>query len=125
MAVLGRLRSVALSSTEGTDLDQTVSYSCGQPIVVPVGTVCQGRILNVVGSALDLFYEINPSIGYCSYLYYLLYVTLLVTYDSLVYDFSNSYSDCGISIGTCDYTFSSTRRLHVSPVCYNLYPPNY
>jgi F-type H+-transporting ATPase subunit beta len=36
--------------------------------------------------------------------------------DSLVNDFSYSYSNCVFSIGTCDYTFSSTRRLHVSPV---------
>jgi hypothetical protein len=58
----GQVRAVALASTEG--------LSCGsvapallmfQPVYVPCGTLCLGRIFNVLGATMDGWFQLNNS----------------------------------------------------------------
>src|SRR5215469_14057263 len=46
------VRTIAMDSTEGLVRSQEVSDT-GQPIAVPVGDECLGRIINVVGEPVD------------------------------------------------------------------------
>jgi hypothetical protein len=60
----GILRCIALGPTEGLS-----TWKCNiqlniQPVVVPVGRMSLGRILNVVGAAVDLYMEQQPSLAY-------------------------------------------------------------
>lgn len=57
----GILRSIALASTEGL-----CTFSCRfvinvQPVIVPVGKMALGRILNVVGSSIDRYLDMALS----------------------------------------------------------------
>jgi hypothetical protein len=57
----GVLRAIALSTTDGL-----TSFACGfianlQPVVVPVGRISLGRIMNVCGSSIDPFVELAIS----------------------------------------------------------------
>jgi len=57
----GVLRAIALASTEGL-----CTFSCGfvisvQPVIVPVGRIALGRILNVVGSSIDRYLDMALS----------------------------------------------------------------
>lgn len=63
LAVSGHLRAIALASTEALDLVTSTASPGGQSLVVPVGIICQGRILNVVGSSLDMFITVVISVG--------------------------------------------------------------
>jgi F-type H+/Na+-transporting ATPase subunit beta len=46
------VRTIAMDSTEGLVRGQTVTNT-GQPIMVPVGDECLGRIMNVIGEPID------------------------------------------------------------------------
>src|SRR5687768_6584996 len=48
----GTVRAVAMDSTDGLVRGMKVRNT-GTPISVPVGNVCLGRILNVIGEAVD------------------------------------------------------------------------
>jgi len=57
----GVLRAIALASTEGL-----CTFSCRfvinvQPVIVPVGRIALGRILNVVGSSIDRYSDMALS----------------------------------------------------------------
>eukprot|EP00403_Amphidinium_massartii_P014070 CAMPEP_0178414744 /NCGR_PEP_ID=MMETSP0689_2-20121128/23195_1 /TAXON_ID=160604 /ORGANISM="Amphidinium massartii, Strain CS-259" /LENGTH=513 /DNA_ID=CAMNT_0020036045 /DNA_START=269 /DNA_END=1810 /DNA_ORIENTATION=- len=62
----GILRAVALASTDGLDIVNTYGHLSYQPLVVPVGRVCQGRILNCLGAPMDAFSDISISANYGS-----------------------------------------------------------
>jgi len=62
----GILRAVALAGTDGLDLVSTYGHLTYQPLVVPVGRVCQGRILNCVGAPMDAYDDIVISAAYSS-----------------------------------------------------------
>merc|ERR1711920_922699 len=60
----GLLRCVSLGPTEGLS-----TWSCGvkfifQPVVVPVGKLCLGRIFNVLGTSVDLYEDLPQSVSY-------------------------------------------------------------
>jgi hypothetical protein len=57
----GILRSISLSTTDGLSTFECYTIFVWQPIIVPVGKLSLGRILNVVGSSIDSFTEINLS----------------------------------------------------------------
>jgi F-type H+-transporting ATPase subunit beta len=57
------VRSVAMSSTDGLTRGMT-AMDTGAPISVPVGTVTQGRLMNVLGRAVDGLDEIKAEITY-------------------------------------------------------------
>jgi hypothetical protein len=62
----GLLRCVSLGPTEGLS-----TWSCGvkfifQPVVVPVGKLCLGRIFNVLGTSVDLYENLPQSVAYRS-----------------------------------------------------------
>ena len=46
------VRTIAMDSTEGLVRGQEVTDT-GQPIMVPVGDACLGRIMNVIGEPID------------------------------------------------------------------------
>ncbi len=46
------VRTIALDSTEGLVRGQEV-LDTGNPIMVPVGPECLGRIMNVIGEPID------------------------------------------------------------------------
>lgn len=46
------MRTIALDSTEGLVRGQEV-LDTGNPIMVPVGPECLGRIMNVIGEPID------------------------------------------------------------------------
>lgn len=48
----GTVRTIAMDATEGLVRGQKV-VDTGKPIVIPVGNKCLGRIMNVVGEAID------------------------------------------------------------------------
>ena len=57
----GVLRAIALASTDGL-----CTFSCSfvislQPVIVPVGRIALGRILNVVGSSIDRYLDLALS----------------------------------------------------------------
>lgn len=53
----GVFRSVALSTTDGLCTYKTTFILGLQPLVIPVGNICIGRILNVLGSTQDTYTE--------------------------------------------------------------------
>ncbi|MFZ3171006.1 MAG: F0F1 ATP synthase subunit beta [Carboxydocellales bacterium] len=57
------VRSVAMSSTDGLTRGMT-AMDTGAPISVPVGTVTQGRLMNVLGKAVDGLDEIIAETTY-------------------------------------------------------------
>ncbi len=59
----GRVRAVAMSSTDGLKRGTDV-VATGAPIVVPVGPETLGRIFNVLGKPIDEGPEITPSAYY-------------------------------------------------------------
>src|SRR5690349_23758666 len=54
------VRTVAMDSTEGLVRNQLVRDT-GQPIAVPVGEECLGRIINVVGDPVDEAGPVNTA----------------------------------------------------------------
>jgi hypothetical protein len=63
----GVFRAIALGSTDGL-----CTFSCAfllsfQPVIVPVGRIALGRILNVVGSSIDPYVDLSLSSQFCSY----------------------------------------------------------
>lgn len=59
-------RTICLSSTNGMDLHLTTIHHYLQPVIVPVGTMLQGRILNCTGSSLDQYSDFNLDWSYVS-----------------------------------------------------------
>ena len=60
-------RRIALGSTDGLcTFSCTFSLSFG-PVIVPVGRIALGRILNVVGSSIDAYIDFSSSSQFCSY----------------------------------------------------------
>jgi len=57
----GVLRAVALGSTDGLCSWRCSSIMAFQPVIVPVGRIALGRILNVVGSVLDRYLDLSLS----------------------------------------------------------------
>merc|ERR1712099_170363 len=60
----GILRCIALGSTEGLS-----TWKCGihvnlQPVIVPVGKLALGRILNVLGTSVDSFNDLPTTIAF-------------------------------------------------------------
>ena len=60
----GLFRCVSLGPTEGLS-----TWSCGvkfifQPVVIPVGKLCLGRIFNVLGTSVDLYEDLSQSVSY-------------------------------------------------------------
>ena len=60
----GLFRCVSLRPTEGLS-----TWSCGvkfifQPVVIPVGKLCLGRIFNVLGTSVDLYENLSQSVSY-------------------------------------------------------------
>ena len=53
----GVLRSIALSVTDGICTSRSKIFLGYQPVAVPVGSCCIERILNVVGSSYDYFFD--------------------------------------------------------------------
>lgn len=57
----GVLRAVALGSTDGLSTWRVAALLVFQPVIVPVGRIALGRILNVVGSVIDRWMELSLS----------------------------------------------------------------
>jgi F0F1-type ATP synthase beta subunit len=60
----GTLRCISLVFTEGLSTWRCNIQLNVQAVVVPVGTVSLGRILNVVGAAVDLFNDQPTAVVY-------------------------------------------------------------
>ena len=57
----GVMRTIALGSTDGFSCFSCTFSLSFQPVIVPVGRIALGRILNVVGSSIDPY--IHPSLS--------------------------------------------------------------
>jgi len=57
----GVLRAVALGSTDGLSTWRVAALLVFQAVIVPVGRIALGRILNVVGSVIDRWMELSLS----------------------------------------------------------------
>ena len=60
----GKLRGISLGITEGLSSWRVTSYFTYQPLIVPVGRSVLGRLFNVLGSTIDPFLELTPSMFY-------------------------------------------------------------
>jgi len=68
----GLMRTIALGSTDGFDCFSCTFSLSFQPVIVPVGRIALGRILNVVGSSIDPMFGLgliveNPNESYLAY----------------------------------------------------------
>ena len=71
----GVLRTVTLGSTNGLCTWRCSSIMAFQPVIVPVGRIALGRILNVVGSILDRYLDLS-NIDRVLFQFYTLYLDL-------------------------------------------------
>jgi F-type H+-transporting ATPase subunit beta len=60
----GILRCIALSSTEGLSTWKCSIQLNMQPVIVPVGKLSLGRILNVLGSSVDMYGDLPTTMAY-------------------------------------------------------------
>jgi hypothetical protein len=65
----GRLRLIALGSTDGLDSVYSPVLFILQPIVVPTGLITLGRLFNVVGSVCDGYVEISLAASFSTWNY--------------------------------------------------------
>ena len=63
----GVFRAIALGSTDGLCTSSCTFLLSFQPVIVPVGRIALGRILNVVGSSIDPYIDLSLSSQFCSY----------------------------------------------------------
>nr|AVY51802.1 ATP synthase CF1 beta chain [Pyrocystis lunula] len=63
----GLLRCIALGSTDGLCSWRCLSILTFQPVIVPVGRLTIGRILNVVGSVIDRYIDLPTSSFFNTY----------------------------------------------------------
>jgi F-type H+-transporting ATPase subunit beta len=63
----GRLRLIALGSTDGLDSVYSPVLFILQPIVVPQGLITLGRLFNVVGSICDGYVEVSLAASFSSW----------------------------------------------------------
>ena len=57
------VRTVAMDRTAGLSRGMEV-YATGQPIVMPIGSQIKGRMMNVVGEAIDGLQQLDDSVAY-------------------------------------------------------------
>ena len=57
------VRTVAMDRTAGLSRGMDV-YATGQPIVMPIGSQIKGRMMNVVGEAIDGLRQLDDSVAY-------------------------------------------------------------
>ena len=62
----GLIRSISLSSTDGLCTFIYFTLFIWQPIIVPVGKLPLGRVLNVLGSSIDSFINMYLSSMFCN-----------------------------------------------------------
>merc|ERR1712066_1167521 len=62
----GILRCIALSSTEGLSTWKCSIQLNMQPVIVPVGKLSLGRILNVLGSSVDMFGDLPTTMAFAA-----------------------------------------------------------
>merc|ERR1719229_387870 len=63
----GLLRCIALGSTDGLCSWRCLSILSFQPVIVPVGRLAIGRIINVVGSVIDSYLDLPLSSSFHNY----------------------------------------------------------
>ena len=63
----GVFRTIALGSTDGLCTNSCTFSLSYQPVIVPVGRIALGRILNVVGSSMDPYMDLSLSSQFGSY----------------------------------------------------------
>ena len=63
----GLFRSIALGSTHGLSTFSCTFLLTLSPLIVPVGRIALGRILNVLGSSIDSYLELSMSTEFFSY----------------------------------------------------------
>jgi F0F1-type ATP synthase beta subunit len=63
----GRLRLIALGSTDGLDSVYSPVLFILQPIVVPTGLITLGRLFNVVGSICDGYVEVSLATSFSTW----------------------------------------------------------
>jgi hypothetical protein len=63
----GVFRAIALGSTGGVSTFSCKALLLSQPVIVPVGRIALGRILNVVGSCIDAYIPLCLSSQFYSY----------------------------------------------------------
>jgi F-type H+-transporting ATPase subunit beta len=63
----GLFRTIALGSTHGLSTFLCTFLLCLSPLIVPVGRVALGRILNVLGSSIDPYMELSMSTEFFSH----------------------------------------------------------
>jgi F-type H+-transporting ATPase subunit beta len=63
----GVFRAIALGSTGGVSTFSCKALLLSQPVIVPVGRIALGRILNVVGSCIDAYIPLCLSSQFFSY----------------------------------------------------------
>ena len=98
----GRLRLIALGSTDGLDSVYSPVLFILQPIVVPTGLITLGRLFNVVGSVCDGYVEISLAASFSTWNYSMSsHVKLLgvaVRFEVDVWDFL-------VQLGALSYTY--------------------
>ena len=63
----GLLRCIALSSTDGLCSWRCLNILIFQPVIVFIGRLAVGRILNVVGSVIDWYIDLSTSFSFNTY----------------------------------------------------------
>ena len=63
----GVLRAISLGPTEGINIFSCKVLFGMQPLIVPVGRVILGRILNVIGSSIDPYIQVTLSSQFSRY----------------------------------------------------------
>ena len=114
----GVFRTIALGSTDGLCTNSCTFSLSFQPVIVPVGRIALGRILNVVGSSIDPYIDLSLSSQFCSY--HLISSALLVE--------ANPSSDpllkelrLGHSWSPREESYPTTYRNHRLHPCLSLY----
>jgi hypothetical protein len=64
---IGLFRTIALGSTHGLSTHSCTFVLSLSPLIVPVGRIALGRILNVLGSSIDRYMELSLSTELFSY----------------------------------------------------------
>jgi len=108
----GVLRAIALGSTDGLCTWRCTFLMVLQPVIVPVGRIALGRILNVVGSAIDRYMDSSLS---C-----LFNTAIPVDLALFVQSFESGHPETNISTYTLSYPDTILTLVHTSELDFNL-----